>query len=113
DAFYAIRVNDDASLAIQTADGLLEVAFADAEQASDFRGGAFVAQVQHAVILIQRLHDQGLQAVAGIAAHWLQAQADLAVGTYFTDVTPLALAAAYELEDFILVDQTPMAVIDD
>src|SRR5690606_38781112 len=113
DALDAIRMNDDASLAIQTADGLLEVALADPEQASDFRSGAFVAQVQHAVILIQRLHDQGLQTVAGIAADRLQAQTDLAVGTHLTDVAPLALAAAYELEDFILVNQPPMTVIDD
>src|SRR5690606_23521796 len=48
-----------------------------------------------------------------IAADRLQAQTDLPVGTHFTDVTPLALAAAYELEDFILVNQPPMAIIDD
>ncbi|MNN16968.1 hypothetical protein D3C81_1301310 [compost metagenome] len=43
----------------------------------------------------------------------MQAQADLAVGTNFLDEALLFFTGAHELEDFVLVNQAPVLVIDD
>src|SRR5690554_1107691 len=82
-ALDTVGVDDDAALPVQAADGLLEVALADAEQAGDFLRRALVAQGQYAVMFFQGLHDQLLQLIGSIAAHRLQAQADLAVVAQF------------------------------
>ncbi|MOA06935.1 hypothetical protein D3C78_1266030 [compost metagenome] len=43
----------------------------------------------------------------------MQAQADLAVGANFLDEALFFFTGAHELEDFVLVDQAPMLVVDD
>src|SRR5690606_18525269 len=111
-AFDTVRVNQNATLLVEPADSLFEVALADPEQLRDFLGGGLVADRQTALVFLQLLHDQGLQAVDGFAAQRLQTQADLAVGTQLADVALLAHTAAQKLEGLVFVNQPPMLAID-
>src|SRR5690606_20641354 len=96
--FDMVRVDADPALFVQAADGLLEVALADAVVLGDLLRRALVAQRQAAALLLQPIKDLLLKQVAGLTSNRLQAEVDLAVGADLADVALLAHAAAQELE---------------
>src|SRR5690606_27783198 len=61
----------------------------------------------------QLLQHQLLQRVAPLAAQRLEAEADLAIGADVLDKAAFTHAAAEELEGIGIVDQAPVAVVDD
>src|SRR5690606_17024204 len=92
--FDPLIVDLDQPLLVQPADGLLEVALADAEALGNQLRIALVAQRQAAAVGAQLVENLLAEAVAHLFRRRLQAQADLAVLAHFADVAGLAHAGA-------------------